>query len=39
MVNYLPSLTIVFAILFNGQKSTLWVIPGLAFRCWVCAGY
>ncbi len=28
MVNYLwPSLTIAFAILFNGQKSTLWVIP------------
>lgn len=30
MVNYLwPSLTIVFAILFNGQKSNLWVVPGL----------
>jgi drug/metabolite transporter (DMT)-like permease len=40
MVNYLwPSLTIVFAILFNGQKSTLWVIPGLASHCWVYAGY
>lgn len=43
MVNYLwPSLTIVFAILFNGQKSTLWVIPGLAVSllgvCWVLGG-
>jgi len=43
MVNYLwPSLTIVFAILFNGQKSTLWVIPGLIIAllgvCWVLGG-
>lgn len=43
MVNYLwPSLTIVFAILFNGQKSTLWVIPGLAISLlgvgWVLGG-
>lgn len=43
MVNYLwPSLTIVFAILFNGQRSTLWVIPGLAVSllgvCWVLGG-
>ena len=43
MVNYLwPSLTIVFAILFNGQKSTLWVIPGLLISllgvCWVLGG-
>lgn len=43
MVNYLwPSLTIVFAILFNGQKSSLWVIPGLALSllgvCWVLGG-
>ena len=43
MVNYLwPSLTIVFAILFNGQKSTLWVIPGLILAllgvCWVLGG-
>ena len=30
MVNYLwPSLTILFAILFNGQKSSWLVIPGL----------
>lgn len=43
MVNYLwPSLTILFAILFNGQKSTLWVIPGLAISLqgvgWVLGG-
>lgn len=43
MVNYLwPSLTIVFAILFNGQKSNVWVIPGLAISllgvCWVLGG-
>ncbi|EMV7409539.1 TPA: aromatic amino acid DMT transporter YddG [Enterobacter soli] len=43
MVNYLwPSLTIVFAILFNGQKTNLWVIPGLAISllgvCWVLGG-
>ena len=39
MVNYLwPSLTIVF----NGQKTTLWVIPGLLISllgvCWVLGG-
>ncbi|WP_253377011.1 aromatic amino acid DMT transporter YddG [unidentified bacterial endosymbiont] len=43
MVNYLwPSLTIVFAIVFNRQKSNLWVIPGLALSllgvCWVLGG-
>ncbi|WP_054180105.1 aromatic amino acid DMT transporter YddG [Trabulsiella odontotermitis] len=43
MVNYLwPSLTILFAILFNGQKSTLWVIPGLILALfgvsWVLGG-
>ncbi len=43
MVNYLwPSLTIVFAILFNRQKSTLWVIPGLLISLlgvsWVVGG-
>jgi drug/metabolite transporter (DMT)-like permease len=43
MVNYLwPSLTIVFAIAFNRQKSNLWVIPGLALSllgvCWVLGG-
>lgn len=43
MVNYLwPSLTIAFAILFNGQKTTLWVIPGLLISllgvCWVLGG-
>ncbi|AVY98942.1 EamA family transporter [Lelliottia sp. WB101] len=43
MVNYLwPSLTIVFAILFNGQKSTLWIVPGLLLAllgvCWVLGG-
>lgn len=40
MVNYLwPSLTILFAILFNGQKTTWLVIPGLIIAltgvCWV----
>ncbi|KFC10554.1 drug/metabolite transporter (DMT) superfamily permease [Trabulsiella guamensis ATCC 49490] len=43
MVNYLwPSLTVLFAILFNGQKSTLWVIPGLLLALlgvsWVLGG-
>jgi len=43
MVNYLwPSLTIVFAILFNRQRSTLWVIPGLIISLlgvsWVLGG-
>lgn len=43
MVNYLwPSLTILFAILFNGQKSTFWVVPGLLLAVagvsWVLGG-
>ncbi|MBJ9875155.1 aromatic amino acid DMT transporter YddG, partial [Citrobacter werkmanii] len=43
MVNYLwPSLTILFAILFNGQKTTWLVIPGLIVAltgvCWVLSG-
>ncbi|WP_213132799.1 aromatic amino acid efflux DMT transporter YddG [Citrobacter sp. FP75] len=43
MVNYLwPSLTILFAILFNGQKTTWLVIPGLIVAltgvCWVLGG-
>jgi drug/metabolite transporter (DMT)-like permease len=43
MVNYLwPSLTILFAIVFNGQKSTLWIIPGLILSLlgvsWVLGG-
>ncbi|MGY5957065.1 aromatic amino acid DMT transporter YddG [Kosakonia sp. BK9b] len=43
MVNYLwPSLTIACAILFNGQKSSLWVVPGLLLAllgvCWVLGG-
>ena len=43
MVNYLwPSLTIVFAIVFNGQKTNLWVIPGLLISllgvAWVLGG-
>ena len=43
MVNYLwPSFTILFAILFNGQKATLWVIPGLILAIigvsWVLGG-
>lgn len=43
MVNYLwPSLTILCAILFNGQKSTFWVIPGLLLALlgvsWVLGG-
>lgn len=30
MVNYLwPGLTVLFAIIFNGQKARWWVIPGL----------
>ncbi|MGV2814520.1 aromatic amino acid DMT transporter YddG [Enterobacter cancerogenus] len=30
MVNYLwPGLTVLFAILFNGQRAAWWVIPGL----------
>ncbi|AFN32394.1 inner membrane protein YddG [Klebsiella sp. OBRC7] len=43
MVNYLwPSLTILFAILFNGQKSSWLVIPGLFLALfgvtWVLGG-
>ena len=43
MVNYLwPSLTILFAIIFNGQKTTWWVIPGLLLSLvgvtWVLGG-
>lgn len=43
MVNYLwPSLTILFAILFNKQKSNLWIVPGLLLSivgvCWVLGG-
>ncbi|WP_449545432.1 aromatic amino acid DMT transporter YddG [Lelliottia amnigena] len=43
MVNYLwPSLTIVFAIVFNGQKTNLWVLPGLLISLlgvgWVLGG-
>lgn len=43
MVNYLwPSLTILCAILFNGQKASLWVIPGLLLALlgvsWVLGG-
>lgn len=43
MVNYLwPSLTILFAILFNGQKSSRLVIPGLLLALlgvgWVLGG-
>lgn len=43
MVNYLwPSLTIAFAILFNGQKARWWVIPGLLLSLlgvsWVLGG-
>lgn len=43
MVNYLwPSLTILFAILFNGQRSSWLVIPGLLLALlgvsWVLGG-
>lgn len=43
IINYLwPCLTIVFAIIFNKQKSTLLIIPGLIFSllgiCWVLGG-
>lgn len=43
MVNYLwPSLIIVFAIIFDHQKSSLLVIPGLCLSiagiCWVLGG-
>ena len=43
MVNYLwPSQTILFAILFNGQKTTWIIVPGLLLAitgiCWVLGG-
>lgn len=43
MVNYLwPSLTIVFAILFNRQRATLLVVPGFLLStlgvCWILGG-
>ncbi|EMK5830209.1 aromatic amino acid efflux DMT transporter YddG [Citrobacter sedlakii] len=43
MVNYLwPSLTILFAILFNGQKTNWVIVPGLLLAlvgvCWVLGG-
>ena len=43
MVNYLwPSLTILFAILFNGQKTNWLIVPGLLLAlvgvCWVLGG-
>lgn len=43
IVNYLwPSLTILFSIMFNNQKSTPLVIPGLIISllgvCWVLGG-
>lgn len=43
MVNYLwPSLTILFAILFNGQKTSWIIVPGLLLAitgiCWVLGG-
>ncbi len=43
MVNYLwPTLTIVFAILFNKQKSTLLILPGFILStagvCWILGG-
>ncbi|SFM00187.1 aromatic amino acid DMT transporter YddG [Pelosinus propionicus] len=43
IINYLwPCLTILFAIIFNKQKSTLLIIPGLTLSllgvCWVLGG-
>ncbi len=43
MVNYLwPTLTIVFAILFNRQKSNLLIVPGFFLStlgvCWILGG-
>ena len=43
MVNYLwPTFTIVAAILFNGQKTSLWIVPGFVLSilgiCWVLGG-
>lgn len=43
IVNYLwPGLTVLFAILFNGQRASLWIVPGLALSlfgvCYVQGG-
>lgn len=43
IVNYLwPSLTVLFAVLFNGQRAGLLIIPGLLISllgvCWVQGG-
>ncbi|QHA85512.1 aromatic amino acid DMT transporter YddG [Serratia rhizosphaerae] len=43
MINYLwPSLTVLMAILFNGQKATWWVLPGLLLALfgigWIMSG-
>lgn len=43
IINYLwPCLTIVFAIIFNKQKASFLIIPGLVFSlvgvCWVLGG-
>jgi EamA-like transporter family. len=43
MVNYLwPGLTVLFAILFNGQKTRWWIVPGLLLSLlgvsWVLGG-
>lgn len=43
MVNYLwPTFTLVAAILFNGQKTNFWIVPGFALSmlgiCWVLGG-
>ena len=43
MVNYLwPAMTMVFAILFNGQKTSWLIVPGVALAiggvCWVLGG-
>lgn len=43
MINYLwPSLTVLMAILFNGQKAKWWVMPGLALALlgigWIMSG-
>lgn len=43
MVNYLwPSFTLVAAILFNGQRANVLILPGIALSmagiCWVLAG-
>ncbi|ARP89362.1 EamA family transporter [Bordetella genomosp. 9] len=43
LVNYLwPSLTILFAVVFNGHRSTMWLVPGVALAfigvCWAQGG-